>query len=98
MFSRLRKLRRNSPAPISSNSESAICPATITLPSPPRAGTLAVAFPSRSARLNGSRVMRSAGAMPKSSPVSTDTANVKPSIRGSGAITAPEKPAKAEAA
>src|SRR6266571_209273 len=92
-FSRFVRVRTNNPAPTSSGSDNDTCAATSALPGPnrnprrPGAPTGSSPALSLSAGVRSTRVARSAGDRPNNTPVSMETAAVKPSTRGSGTTT-----------
>ena len=79
-------LRTNSPAPITSSSETATCATTSAFRSPKRDDP-APGVPSFSANVSDGRVLCSAGASPNRIPVNSETAAVNPISRRSGVTT-----------
>ena len=80
---RLINVRTNSPAPISSNSDSDTCAATSDLLSSERDAALELLPLSFSAGVRSRRVARKAGTIPNTIPVKNDSPRVKPSTRRS---------------
>ena len=95
-LARFARLRRNSPAPISSTSDSATWVTISTFASGLRLATAAIPLPSLSEGLRSTRVARRAGAMPNSSAVPSESRSVNASTRASGATFSGKRSGPAE--